>query len=349
MATAEELLAAAVAESSDSTDAVIEEILVADLNTRIIKIPATMQILGVEHDDDTNRLQFKIPRYYGEFDLSTFTIRINFENANGVGDIYPVDDVTIVDNDMIAFSWLVDSIAFQAVGDVKFSIAMKKYGSDGQVEKSLNTAIAKLPVLRGLETNVAVVAQNPSAFDSVMYRLFAVEAATGAGRDGYYSVVKVEQRDDGTVFTIVNQDGEAIAYVAHGRTPIKGEDYWTEEDKTEIESELKARVDSWAPIYRVETLAATAWVNNTQTITVNGVTKDNIIFPSPQPDDINYNAYIDSEIRCIAQDTDKLTFTCGSIPAINIVVNVAIYHGNTKFDVNNPTIIDDGEGNITIL
>ena len=122
MATAKELLGMI----SDVTD----DSLVVNLDTRIISIPTSISVLGVESDDDTKRLRFMVPKNYGEFDLSTFNIQVNFKNANGDGDFYLVDDIEVSD-DVITFTWLIDRPAFARYGDVDFSLCMKKFdGAD---------------------------------------------------------------------------------------------------------------------------------------------------------------------------------------------------------------------------
>lgn len=357
MATADELLMAAAESTTETT----EEILVADLNTRVIAIPATLKILGVESDDDTKRLQFRIPRYYGEFDLSTFKIQINFQNARNKGDIYPVKDLAIGDDNTISFTWLVDRVAYDYAGDVKFSICMKLYDDTGVVIKELNTTFASLPVLEGLETEKAVVEQNSSAFDQVMYRLYAIEAATGNGENGYYSVVKVAQADTGMLFTIVNQDGESVAYVRHGTdgvdgyTPQKGVDYWTPEDESAIKQDVatytKQQINSWAPISTTVTLPKSGWYgNNQQTVTVDGVTADNIVVVAPDSDYNNYSEYSECGVRCIAQGNNLLTFKTLLIPNRDLIVNVAVYYsGNQVGDTFNITATDDGSGNVIIM
>lgn len=349
MATAEELLMAttktnAITESND-------EILVVDLNTRIISIPASIKILGVESDDDVKRLQFKIPRHYGEFDLNNFKIHINFENERRKGDIYPVNDVIANEDDTLSFTWLVDRVAFEYPGDVKFSVCMKLYDNTGLVIKELNTTYATLPVLEGLETEKTLVEQNPSAFDQVMFRLYAVEAATGNGQNGYYTVIRSEQTDAGVLFTIVNQDGETVAYVRHGRdgyTPVKGVDYWTSEDVAEVEEHAKTYVESWAPVYKTVSLLSSNWNNNEQTLSINGVTADSIVVVSPYPTDRDYRLYAVNHIRCVSQRDNTLTFRCSSTPTETMMVNVAVYHGSTEFS-NGITVTDDGEGNVSIM
>ena len=345
MATAKELLAAAAA----SGDETIEQILVADLDTRVISIPTTITNLGVETDDDVKRLQFRIPRFYGEFDLLNFDFQINYKNADDVGDIYLVDDVVKVDEMTISFTWLVDNLAFAKAGEVKFGISMVLYNSDGTIRKRLNTAVATLPVLKGISTQAAIVNDTPGIFDSLLYRLYAVEAATGRGQDGYYSVVKVDQTDSGALFTIVNQDGETVAYVRHGDTPVKGEDYWTEEDKAEIVEYAKEAVEAWAPICDTVTLATGSWTDNKQTVTVDGVTSKSVIFVAPTPAEFPYAEYTNCAVRCIAQGSSALTFQCETVPSIDIPVNVVVYYNSAETGSSGIVVVDDGEGNVMIL
>lgn len=336
MATARELLG----NLSDSSD----DILVVDLNTRIISIPASIQILGVESDDDVRRLQFKVPRYYGEFDLSTFSIRINFENDRGMGDTYPVDDLSVTDENFITFSWLVDRVAFLYKGDVNFSICMKLFDEDGVVVKELNTTIASLPVLKGLETEKAVVENNPSAFDVVLRRLYAVEAATGNSDNGYYTIASVNEADEGLEVTIIGSDGATVGTIKHGYNPVKGVDYWTEEDKVEIKTESKDYIDAWAPRTYPITLTASGWTDYKQTVSVEGVSTDNIVFVAPDPAYDNRKEYARRSVCCIRQADGQLTFECYAVPTTDITVNVTVFYSKNTVDlVNRTTTINPDE------
>lgn len=147
MVTANELLA--------QLDGVEERVCVIDLVTRKINIPNTITTLGVEHDDDVKRLNFRMPKMYGDVDMSTFNIRINYMNAANEGDIYVVTDKQ-VDGDIITFSWRVGPHAFTAKGNVNFIACFKGTDpSDVSNLRELNTTVASLPVLEGLEVDAA--------------------------------------------------------------------------------------------------------------------------------------------------------------------------------------------------
>ena len=321
MATAEELLGAI----ADVTD----EFLVVDLDTRIIAIPTSVKILGVESDDDVKKLRFKVPKNYGEFDLSTFSIQVNYENAKGEGDLYVINDLEVSDDGTMTFTWQVDRHAFKRHGEVTFSLCMKKFDDGGVVVKELNTTTATLPVLKGLETAEAVIENNPSAFDSVLFRLYAVEAATGNSTNGYYTIASVNETDDGVEVSIVGSDGTSVATIRHGEaghTPVRGVDYWTEEDKTEVKVESKIYINSLAPKSAVVTLSASAWTDNQQTVTVNGITSDSIVMVAPSPSKENREKYSVYGIYCITQSEDSLTFECQEAPEEDMLVNVGIFY-----------------------
>lgn len=67
-----------------------------------------------------------------------------------------------------------------------------------------------------------------------------------------------------------------------------------------------------------------SWVDNKQTVDVNGVTSNNVVIVSPEPSNDNYNIYNECAIRCISQSDGKLTFFCETAPNIAVIVDVLI-------------------------
>lgn len=149
--------------------------IVIDDNLRTMTIPSDIVLLGVESDDDVNKIPFQMPKEYCGFDLSTFEIRINYMNANGVGDIYIVDDVAVDGDDpsLINFTWLVGRNACAYKGNTQFIVCAKKFADDdsGDVLQEFNTTVYQLPVLQGLETTEAVVQQNPDIIEYILQRI----------------------------------------------------------------------------------------------------------------------------------------------------------------------------------
>ena len=70
------------------------------------------------------------------------------------------------------------------------------------------------------------------------------------------------------------------------------------------------------------TLAVADWSSNTQSVTVNGVTASNTVIVSPAP--ASAVEYAACGILCTTQGTNSLTFTCVSVPANALTVNVVI-------------------------
>ena len=201
MATAEELLA--MAEACD-------DILTVDLDTQTIIIPDNVTILGVESDDNVRYLHFRVPRYFCMTDLSEFSIRINYENAKGGGDLYEVTDA-VVEDDVIKFDWLVGRYAVTYKGNVEFNVCMRVVDENGVILREFNTTPATLPVLRGLETSEAIIEQNLDILEQWRADLF------GTG-----DTVEQEIKDTGTA-VLADIEGAVATYVAENADALKGE------------------------------------------------------------------------------------------------------------------------------
>ena len=175
MATAEELLNGVTA---------VDKTLVISNDLRTITIPPSVHNLGVESDNDVLRLSFRMPRYIGSIDLSQFSIRINYLNAQAEGDVYVVNDVA-VDSNYISFSWLVGPAATRYKGDVKFNVCLVKFTDDGYVDKEYNTTIATLKVLEGLETDESLIEQYSDLLEQWKREIDAIEDAANLAIRGY--------------------------------------------------------------------------------------------------------------------------------------------------------------------
>ena len=154
------------------------EVCMIDNDLRTITIPSGLQTVGVESDEDVRRLNFQMPKQYGEVDLSEFNIRINFMNANNSGDVYAVTDKAI-SGDNITFSWLVGRNALAYRGNIRFIVCLKKTDAEGVVQQEFNTTVATLSVLEGLETTEQVIQENPDIIEQILARLDELEENTG--------------------------------------------------------------------------------------------------------------------------------------------------------------------------
>lgn len=147
MATVDELLAAETTESDDELSFLIDE------HMRIITVPERGVVLGVEGDKDVNRVRFRMNRYYHGSDLSSFQIRINYQNADGEVNYFTVSEKT-VDTDTFSFVWVVAADAVMTKGTVLFAVNCFTTDSSDVVQKAYHTTLGAASVLEGLEVDV---------------------------------------------------------------------------------------------------------------------------------------------------------------------------------------------------
>lgn len=148
---------------------ICDDILVVDLESRSIVIPKKVSVLGVEADDETRILHFKVPRHYREVDLAEFAIRVNYKNAKSEGDMYIVTDA-VIEDDWITFDWVVGRHAFTKKGNVVFNVCLKDV-FEGIVRREFNTTVAILPVLEGLETGEEIAEEHLDIFEQLREEL----------------------------------------------------------------------------------------------------------------------------------------------------------------------------------
>lgn len=171
----------------------MSDFIVINDDLRTMQIPSSIVLLGVESDDDVNKIPFQMPKEYSGYDLSEFSARINYMNANGDGDVYVVDDLAVDGDDpsIMTFTWLVGRNACAYEGDTKFIVCLKKFADDdsGTVLQEFNTTVYSLPVLEGLETTEAVVQQNA---DIIEYLINLIEQSGIVDPSNYYTKDQVD-------------------------------------------------------------------------------------------------------------------------------------------------------------
>lgn len=122
---------------------------IVDEDLRTIAIPQRGKVAGVRSDKDVNRVAISINRYYDGTDLSEFSVKINYVNANGQPNYFRVTDRKI-DTDSLVLIWLVSSDVTAYKGNVVFAIQFYK-ADEGVIMQEFNTTIATMVVLDGLQ------------------------------------------------------------------------------------------------------------------------------------------------------------------------------------------------------
>ena len=146
--TIDELFAKAQSRAAENVQFVIDE------NLRIITVPESAAVFGVETDKDVNTASFTINRFYSEVDLSEFSIRVSFANANNEMDFFDATDITVEDS-TVSFNWLMGASAFKYKGNIQFAVNFFKADSAGTIQQAYNTTIATGQCLSGLNVNTA--------------------------------------------------------------------------------------------------------------------------------------------------------------------------------------------------
>ena len=140
-------------------------------NLRNISIPKKGVVFGVDGDIEVNRVAFVFPRYYSNFDMTEFSARVNYVNANGEANYYEADDMSSDDGDTATFSWLMTSDVTSYIGEVRFSVLLYKRLDERYVKK-FGTRPATGRVLEGLNVESYVTPEQQLTLIEKMEKKF---------------------------------------------------------------------------------------------------------------------------------------------------------------------------------
>lgn len=227
------------------------DICTIDAKTRIIFVPSTIVVGGVQSDKNAERIKFSCPKIVGDnLDLSKFSVRINFENVSSVDfnvsikDQYICDDVA-VDGENVTFSWLIGRNAARYMGTVRFIVCAVKTDSDSNISVEWNTTIAEVPVLEGIEIDQPQIGQEEKDVINQLLELTkntsaeAVQNVNSAKEQAIKDIQSVSQPD--TTLTIegglaeAKATGEAIGSLKKDITASSNEMYKKEEREIAVE------------------------------------------------------------------------------------------------------------------
>lgn len=171
------------------------KVIVVDPETRTMTIPESVEQLGTQSDEKSERRYFICPKIVGdEFDLSEAKIYVNYQNASGGidgKDRYPVQDVQ-VSGDYIFFSWILHRKVTLYEGKVRFSMCATS--ADTGDKREWNTTLAEGTVLEGLEL-VTVEEQETRGSEYIQILTSDATAVAGnieQGKTAYIAGERVE-------------------------------------------------------------------------------------------------------------------------------------------------------------
>jgi hypothetical protein len=112
---------------SDEPHIVVDE-------TRTIRVPDSLKTIAVKGDKDVETVTIDCIRYWDGFDLSTFSVYLNYTLPNGKDGTYVPESITINDN-TFSFEWVISRAFTIYSGQITFWIVAKKLNSDGTLNK----------------------------------------------------------------------------------------------------------------------------------------------------------------------------------------------------------------------
>ncbi len=130
-----------------------DESIHVDIDTRQVMIPESQQVFGVESDEDVEVKHIVIDgRYNDGTDLSTFTFRVNYQNANGDKGTYLATELKVND-DSIEFDWVIGRQVVVYKGTIAFIVCAYTIDSSSVIQNEWNSTLGKGTVLEGLEVS----------------------------------------------------------------------------------------------------------------------------------------------------------------------------------------------------
>ena len=209
-----------------------EQYCVIDADTRQISIPVNVSVVGVESDQNTNRLYFMSPKIVGDnIDLTDYQLRINYQNANGEKDQYLVVDVT-ENSDNIIFSWLLSRKVTAYAGDIQFIVCAVKVNNT-EITNEWNTTLATITSLQGLEVDEPSPTEEES--DTISQLIQMMEDSVLQTQNAVTTVTSLK--------TQVEQEASQVEQMYNSLQTGYTELYKVSEETNRVVKQIKEQID----------------------------------------------------------------------------------------------------------
>lgn len=188
-----------------------------DVNSRVITDNSKEKTTLVQHDHNSERFTFEIPRYIEGHDMALCNrVKIHYINISADNRskrsqwLYDVDDLQVseLDENTVVFTWLISSEATVYAGTLNFIISFNCVQS-GEITYTWNTAIhSGIIVNTSIDNSTIVIEQYIDILEEWRYQLFYGKAnkqnITG---DGGTLTLNIE---DGLIYYIRGYDTVSI-------------------------------------------------------------------------------------------------------------------------------------------
>lgn len=162
-----------------------------DAITRSIKNVSGSKTTVIQHDHNSERFTFEIPRYIEGHDMMECNlVEVHYINESTKGG-YIVNDLTVIEDDenRLKFTWLLTNNASSNVGVLMFSVRFACLQGNEAVYV-WNTAPYKgITVSTGIYNNEEIAEQNPDIIDQLLAKIDAIIS----GVSNYYTKEEVDE------------------------------------------------------------------------------------------------------------------------------------------------------------
>lgn len=176
--------------------------------TRDMKNASSTKTMVIQHDHDSERFTFELPRYIEGHDMATCNVvQVHYINIDSVTKeqnpgLYEVNDLQVSpeDDKVMICSWLISGHATKFVGSLNFLVRFA-CTADGDVQYAWNTAVFKgISVSEGINNSDVIVEEYEDILEQWREELF------GEGGD----VPNVTAADNGKILQVVGGAWKAV-------------------------------------------------------------------------------------------------------------------------------------------
>ena len=208
-----------------------------DPSTRAIKSQSAKNIL-IQYDHNSEIFTFEMPRYIEGHDMSLCNrVDIHYINVGSQQQnlgIYEVQDFSVSEDDenVMVWSWTVSANATQLVGSLVFAFRFACLTEDVIDYVWSTAAFSGISISGGIYNSESVIEEYIDILEQWVRKI-------GVSVDDVNQDVESTESEGINVITLILTDGRRESfYVRNGKTPVRGVDYWTEDDKNEIINDI---------------------------------------------------------------------------------------------------------------
>ena len=208
-----------------------------DPTTRAIKSQSSKNIL-IQYDHNSEIFTFEMPRYIEGHDMSLCNrVDIHYINVGSQQQnlgIYEVQDFSVSEDDenVMVWSWTVSANATQLVGSLVFAFRFACLTEDVIDYAWSTAAFSGISISGGIYNSESVIEEYIDILEQWVRKI-------GVSVDDVNQDVESTESEGINVITLILTDGRRESfYVRNGKTPVRGVDYWTEDDKNEIINDI---------------------------------------------------------------------------------------------------------------